>query len=100
MSLLNTVKQSLGISNSKLDGEILDAIASAETEMKVSGAKATESSFDHGVLFRQAVKLYCRAWFNYQGRAEQWRQAYEKLADAIAMCGLYDTQEESGDAQQ
>ena len=90
MSILEMVKLDLGgIRHSKLDSDINDVILAAEAELKISGANAGPESADNGALYRQAVKLYCRSYFNYQGKAEDWRAAFEGLRDHIALSGLY-----------
>lgn len=98
MALMETVKRDLGICHDRLDGEIDDAILAAGADLRIGGAQAGPQSFDGGVLYRRAVKLYCRAWFNYQGQGERWGAAYEDLKKAIALCRLY--REEDEHAQQ
>lgn len=101
MALLDEVKLSLGgMKHSKLDGDILDTIEAADAELKISGADAGPHSADGGALYRQAVKLYCRAHYNYQGEGERWRAAFEGLRDHIALSGLYreDANENKPDA--
>lgn len=98
MALIDTVKRDLGISHEKLDEEIGDAILAAEADLKLGGAQAGPQSFDGGALYRRAVKLYCRAWFNYQGQGDRWGAAYEALKNAIALCQLY--REEDDHAKQ
>lgn len=89
MALTDEVKLSLGISHSKLDDEIAAAIQAAGAELRVSGAEAGPESFDGGALYKTAVKLYARSWFNYQGQGERWRTAFEGLRDTIALSQLY-----------
>lgn len=98
MALIDKIKRDLGISHDKLDDEISDAILAAGADLKIGGAQAGPQSFDGGALYRNAVKLYCRAWFNYQGQGERWGAAYEELKKAIALCRLY--REEDDNAKQ
>lgn len=86
MALLEDVKLSLGgIKHSKLDNEILDVIESAKAELKIGGAELKEGRSTRGALCKHAIKLYARAYFNYQGKGEEWRQAFDGLRDALAL---------------
>ena len=78
MALLDEVRLSLGISHSKMDAEI-------EAAMQAAGA-----ALNGGAIYAQAVKMYCRSWFNYQGQGERWATAFEALKCAISLCGLYE----------
>ena len=90
MALLDEVRLSLGISHSKMDAEIEAARQAAGAALKMAGAKAGPESFDGGAIYAQAVKMYCRSWFNYQGQGERWATAFEALKCAISLCGLYE----------
>lgn len=86
MALLDDVKLSLGISHAKLDSDISGAIAACKVDLSVSGVVIIN---DTDALTEQAVKLYCRAWYNYQGNSERWERAYVALKQSMALCGDY-----------
>ena len=86
MALLENVKLSLGISHSKLDSDISTAIAAAKLDLSTAGVNKVE---DADPLVEQAVKLYCRTWYNYQGMSERWEKAYAGLKNSMALCGDY-----------
>ena len=86
MALLDDVKLSLGgIKHSKLDNEILEVIESAKAELKIGGAELKEGRSTRGALCKHAIKLYARSYFNYQGKGDEWRQAFDGLRDALAL---------------
>lgn len=90
MTLLDAVKKDLGISHSKKDKDIDEAIKAACMDLTIAGVKAKKSD----PLVRQAIKLYCRAWYNYQGLSERWQEAYEALRQSMALSGKH--REEGG----
>lgn len=86
MALLEDVKLSLGgMKHSKRDNEILDVIESAKAELQISGAELKEGRSTRGALCKHAIKLYARAYFNYQGKGPEWRQAFDGLKDSLAL---------------
>lgn len=86
MALLNEVKLDLGISHTKRDADITAVIAACKTDLSVAGVKRVE---DSDALASQAIKLYCRSWYNYQGQSERWESAYSALRTSMALCGDY-----------
>lgn len=86
MAILDNVKNSLGISNSKKDEEITSAIQAAKLELTRVGVEVVD---DSNALTSTAIKLWCRSWFNYQGEAERYMAAFEKLRDAMSMSGMF-----------
>lgn len=88
MALLDDVKLSLGISHTKLDTDITTAIDACKLDLSVGGVVVIE---DVDALTAQAIKLYCRAWYNYQGNSERWERAYSALKQSMALCGDYNT---------
>lgn len=83
MDLLDAVKNDLGITHNKKDGDIEEAINAASVDLNIAGvAVKTDDS-----LVRQTIKLFCRAWYNYQGLSERWQAAYEALKIALALSG-------------
>lgn len=88
MAILDDVKKSLHISNSANDDDIADVIAAAMIDLELAGVAAAN---DMDALVKQALKLYCRSYFNYQGDGERWQKAYAALKVSMAMCGDYNT---------
>lgn len=86
MALLDDVKTSLGISHSKLDADITLAISACKKDLAMAGVSVI---YESDALTEQAVKLYCRAWYNYQGAGERYSTAYTALKNSMALCGDY-----------
>lgn len=86
MATLDDVKKSLKITNTANDGDISDVIDACKIDLTLAGI-AVVSEAD--ALTKQAVKLYARGYFNYQGEGERWQKAYSALKDSMALCGDY-----------
>lgn len=93
-TLINTVKTDLGITSNRRDGDIETAVMAAERRLNMIGVQLVEETDDVTV---QAVKLYCRSWFNFQGDGERYEKAFEQLANAMAHAGEYRGLEGEGD---
>lgn len=86
MAILDDVKTSLRISHNKLDGEIAEVINACKLDLGIAGvANVTDTD----ALTMQAIKMYARGWFNYQGNAERYNMAYVALKQSMALCGDY-----------
>lgn len=88
MAILDDIKNSLHITNTANDMDITDAINACKIDLTLGGITVVT---DTDALTKQAIKLYCRAYFNYQGEGERWQQAYAALKNSMALCGDYNT---------
>ena len=86
--LTMTVKTDLGIKNNKHDAEIEMAIESAKIQMAMRGVTVINETDPTTVT---CVELFCRHWFNFQGEAQRFFQAFEFLANAMALSSEYGT---------
>jgi hypothetical protein len=86
MAITTDVKKSLHITNTANDDDINGVIEACKIDLKVAGVTVIT---DTDALTVQAIKLYCRAYFNYQGEGERWQKAYNSLRDSMALCGDY-----------
>lgn len=86
MTLLDEIRLSLGITHQKLDTEIQAAIQAGKQELSIAGVRVMD---EQDALITQAVKIYCRWYFNYQGQAERHRQAFDGMKQALSLCGDY-----------
>lgn len=84
--LTMTVKTDLGIKNNKHDAEIEMAIESAKIQMAMRGVTVIEEADPTTV---NCVILFCRYFFNFQGEADRYFQAFEFLANAMAKSSEY-----------
>ena len=92
--LLNTIKADLGITNTKHDTGIETAIEAAKIQMAMRGVRSISETDPTAV---NCIELYCRYYFNFQGEADRFFQAWEFLANAMAQSSEYGTvPEEAG----
>lgn len=40
-------------------------------------------------LIEKAIELYCKAQADFEGKGTQYEASYEKLRDAMSLCGDY-----------
>lgn len=86
MAIFNDVKNALGISHNKKDSDIMDTIAAAKRKMRMQGVNII---IDSDPLTAQAIKLYAKGEYNFQGDGERYTKAFSSLADAMAMSDEY-----------
>lgn len=83
--LLNDVKLALRIKSDVFDeGEILPLIDACKLDLKRAGASSVEET---NPLVKQAIVLYCKAYFGKDSEAERFRKCYEMIRDGIALMG-------------
>lgn len=87
MDLLEAVKKSLGISNSNRDDDVLLTIESAKQKLSMIGVNYVYEDDPHTA---QAIIMYCRGWYNFQGDGERYMQRFEAMASAMSMASEYD----------
>ena len=94
--LVKDIKDSMRIRHSALNADIENNISAATADMIRVGVqpyfnvKKKRLKDDH--LIRKAVELYCKAQANYMGKGPQFEASYEKLRDALSLCGDYNEQ--------
>lgn len=91
MAILDEVKLDLRISHSKLDADITAQINTAKKKMAVAGVEIIAENDDLAVT---AIKTWCRAWYNFQGRGKEYEALFYDQRDTMAMSGLYKMQPE------
>ena len=79
--MLDAVKRSLRMSNSSLDDDIIAQIEICKADLKSGGAEYVDSD----PLSQQAVFFYCRWQFDYLGKPEKWKLAYNELKIVLAL---------------
>lgn len=90
--LLDPVKTDLGITHSKKDNDIQDAIETAKQRLSQIGVGIVSENNKTTVT---AIKLFCRYWFNFQGDGERYEESFKSLADAMSKASEF--QEGDGD---
>lgn len=86
MAILDEVKLDLRISHSKLDTDITAQIETAKQKLAVAGVEVIE---EYDALTVTAIKTWCRAWYNFQGRGKEYEALFYDQRDTMAMSGLY-----------
>lgn len=88
--MLEKIKLSMRILHNNLNADFesnIDACMLDLQRVGVHKAKAITKSED--ALIVKAAELYCKWQNDYNGKGEQFRQAYENLRDAISLCDSY-----------
>ena len=92
--LVKAIKDSMRIRHSALDSDIKSDITAATADLirvgvqPYANAKKKKLKDDH--LIKKAIELYCKAQADYLGKGPQFESSYEKLRDALSLCGDYD----------
>lgn len=88
--LLEKVRSSLRIKNTKFDDEIEDLINACKVDLSLSGVKKIDAE---DVLIQQAIKLYCKANFGLDNKdSEKYRNSYQALKVSLSLCGDYNVE--------
>ena len=90
--MLDLVKKWLRLraDQNAFDDELTGLIAACKIDLSRRGVVNTD---DQNALIQQAIKLYCKAYFGFSKDAERYVTAYEKLADSLALCGDFNTEQ-------
>lgn len=88
--MLEKVKDSMRIRHTALDDTLTDDINAGALELKRSGV----SVFDQGLirddeLIVNAIRFFVMATEDYNGKAEQYTQAFERLRNALSLSAGY-----------
>ena len=88
--MLEKVKDSMTIRHTALDDTLTDDINAGALELKRSGV----SVFDQGLirddeLIVNAIRFFVMATEDYNGKAEQYTQAFERLRNALSLSAGY-----------
>lgn len=88
--MLQKIKLSLRISHDALNDDIQGNIDACMLDLqRVGVSKAAAISTSKDALINKAAELYCKWQYDFNGKGEQCKQAYEKLRDALSLCDSY-----------
>lgn len=91
--LLKAIKGSMRIKHNALDESIRDDIETAIADMVRVGVNPysgkRKSALKEDKLVTKAVELYCKGQADFMGKGDQFEASYEKLRDAMSLCGDY-----------
>nr|DAY73528.1 MAG TPA: tail connector protein [Caudoviricetes sp.] len=91
MDIIETAKKSLRITHNNFDEEIVDMTDAALEDLRAAGIEATATG---SALGRQAVILYCKWMYDFMGKGEEYRKAYERLRNSMSTGGVYDLEKD------
>jgi len=84
------IKKDLRISHSLLDDDIQSWIDSALTELKRVGVLETVAvAANDDPLILQAVKWFSRWMDNYEGKAQEYKNAFDEMKIALSLSSNY-----------
>lgn len=90
--MFEKIKLAIQISGNKLDADIHSNIAVALADMsrvEIDTTGITTESKDADPLIEKCAELYCKWMYDYLSKGDEWRIAYEKLRDSVALCFKY-----------
>ena len=91
--MLDRVKLSIRMFHNVLDLEVKSNIDACMLDLQRVGVNADiAKSTSEDPLIYKAAELYCKWQYDFNNKGDQYRQAYEKLRDALSLC---DTHKES-----
>ncbi len=95
-TLIEKIKVSMRIRHSELDTDIRNNIMAAASDLSRVGvmpyANVKKKALKEDPLIEKAVELYCKAQADFLGKGDQFEVSYEKLRDALSLCGDYNEQ--------
>ena len=90
--LIDELKQFIRVNSKEAEGELKALVPSCKKELEIAGVYGDETD----PLYRQAIRLYCKAHYGYDEKAERFKESYEALRDSMALSGDYKKPEEEG----
>lgn len=85
MLLIEELKRIVRVKSADAEFELEGLVASCKKEMEVAGIYGDETD----PLYRQAIRLYCKAHYGYDEDTERFQAAFGSLRDAMALSGDY-----------
>lgn len=85
MLFIEELKRIVRARSADAEFELEGLVASCKKEMEVAGIYGDETD----PLYRQAIRLYCKAHYGYDEDAERFQKAFDSLRDAMALSGDY-----------
>lgn len=89
--LILKLKNAIRVKSDSANEELEDLTEACLLDLKISGVSITDQT---DALFRQALKLYCKAYYGYDDDSEKFKAAYAALKDSMALSGDYREEQE------
>lgn len=94
--MLEKIKLSMRIFHNVLDSDIKSNIDACMLDLqRVGVSKKHAGVTTTDALIYKAAELYCKWQSDFDSKADQYQKAYEKLRDAISLCGTYAESEDA-----
>lgn len=90
--LVEKIRKSMRIKHTALDLDIISNIETAAADFVRVGVNPysdDQKTIKEDALIEKAMELYCKAQTDFMGKGSQFEASYEKLRDAISLCGDY-----------
>ena len=93
-ALIKAIKDSMRMSTASaiIEDDISGCIEACFKDLQLAGVEKID---ENDALIIRAVKLYARSEFNYNGKAEQFRNSYDMQKMSLALDIDYNTAPES-----
>lgn len=93
-NIVEKIRDALRISSKSeaITTDIKDSIEACKLDLRAAGVKRID---EEDALIIRAIKLFCRADFNFNGKAEQYRQSYDLQKMSLSLDGDYNTVSET-----
>lgn len=85
MHLIEELKRFVRARSADAELELQGLVEACKKEMEVAGIYGDETD----PLYRQAIRLYCKANYGYDEDTERFQAAFGSLRDAMALSGDY-----------
>ena len=90
--MLETIKNSLHLTDSDMDDELTADISSALEDMRRVGVTAAVSETENPLVIK-CVELYVKWQQSYLGEPERFQKHYERLRDSLSMGSDYNAED-------
>jgi len=88
--MLTYIKLSLRIYHNALDSDIQGNIDACMLDLRRVGVSEKIAASDsEDSLIRKAAELYIKWQYDFNGKGENFKKAYEDLREAISLCNSY-----------
>ncbi len=78
------------IKHKAIDSDIKRNIETSAADLIRVGIRVYEGEkLKEDPLIEKAIELYCKAQADFEGKGTQYEASYEKLRDAMSLCGDY-----------
>lgn len=84
--MVEILKKAVRAKSSIADDEISDLAEACVKDLEISGVYCDD---EDDALYKQALKLYCKANYGYDKDSEKFGAAYAALKDSMALYGGY-----------